>query len=93
LNVQELAEGMRERQRLRAPSFVAELASKPGRKMSVEDFIIQVNRMHNREMIESYITCSYCGTMECSYEKAIELGKYAANVDEWLGNLEAIHSH
>ncbi len=41
-------------------------------------------------MIESYITCAECGTMECTYEKAIELARYSTSVDEWFDNMDGL---
>jgi hypothetical protein len=81
----ELAERLRERLRRQAP----ELASRAGFNES-QDVIISTNRTGDRAIIESYTTCPDCGTMECSYEKAIELARCSATVDEWLDNLDGL---
>jgi hypothetical protein len=81
----ELAERLRERIRRRAP----ELAPGAGLNNG-QDLIISTNRTGDRAMIEAYITCADCGTMECTYEKAIELARYSTSVDEWFDNLDGL---
>jgi hypothetical protein len=77
----ELAERLRERIRRRAP----ELASKAGFKES-QDLVISTNRAGDRAIMESYVTCPDCGTMECSYEKAIDL---AGTLRPWMNGSTA----
>ena len=79
----ELAERLRERIRTRAPELASEAGLSNG-----QDLIISTNRTGDRAMIESYITCAECGTMECTYEKAVELAKHCVSVDEWFHNLD-----
>lgn len=81
----ELAERLRERIRRRAPELALEAGLNDG-----QDLIISTNRTGDRAMIESYITCAECGTMECTYEKAIELARFSASVDEWFDNLDGL---
>jgi hypothetical protein len=81
----ELAERLRERIRRRAP----ELAPQAGLNNS-QDLIISTNRIGDRAMIESYIACAECGTMECTYQKAIELARYSTSADEWFDNLDGL---
>jgi hypothetical protein len=52
--------------------------------------LARANRTGDRAMIESYITCSDCGKMECSYERALELARHSMSVDEWFDFLEAL---
>jgi hypothetical protein len=81
----ELAELLRERIRRRAPELAAEAGLNSG-----QDLIISTNRTGDRGMIESYITCAECGTMECTYEKAVELARRSTSVDEWFDNLDGL---
>lgn len=82
----ELAERLRERIRRRAP----ELATQADLD-NVQDLVITTNRTSDRAMIESYITCADCGTMECTFEKALELARHSLTLDEWFDNLDGLH--
>jgi hypothetical protein len=85
-----LAEALKRRQLQRSEELV-EVLKRDGDNVTLSDFRRRVESLNDEDMILSYITCSSCGEMFCSYEDALLAAETAGTVDEWFDNMENHH--
>jgi len=47
--------------------------------------------LDDKDIIMSYITCSSCGEMFCTYEDALLAAESIGSVEDWFDNMENHH--
>jgi uncharacterized protein YbaA (DUF1428 family) len=85
-----LAEALKRRQLQRSEELV-EVLKRDGDNVTLSDFRRRVESLNDEDIILSYITCSSCGEVFCSYEDALLAAETAGTVDEWFDNMENHH--
>jgi hypothetical protein len=90
MNERALAEALKRRQLQRSEELV-EVLKRSGDDVTLPDFRRRVELIDDQGIIMSYITCSCCGEMFCSYEDALLAAETAGSVEEWFDNMENHH--
>jgi len=90
MNERALAEALKRRQLQRSEELV-EVLKRSGDDVTLPDFRRRVKSIDDQGIIMSYITCSSCGEMFCSYEDALLAAETAGSVEEWFDNMENHH--
>ena len=90
MNERSLAEALKRRQLQRSAELVEHL-KRDGDNVTLSDFRRRVELLKDEDIILSYITCSSCGELLCTYEDALLAAETAGTVDEWFDNMENHH--
>ena len=90
MNERALAEALKRRQLQRSEELV-EVLKRSGDDVTLPDFRRRVESIDDEGIIMSYITCSSCGEMFCSYEDALLASETAGSVEEWFDNMDDHH--
>ena len=90
MNERALAEALKRRQLQRSEELV-EVLHQSGDDVTVPDFRRRVESIDDQGIIMSYITCSSCGEMFCTYEDALLAAETAGSVEEWFDNMDNHH--
>ena len=90
MNKKALAEALKRRQLQKSEQLV-EVLKRDGDDVTLSDFRMRVGSLNDEDIIMSYITCSSCGEMFCSYEDALLAAETAGSVEEWFDNMEDHH--
>jgi hypothetical protein len=90
MNERALAEALKRRQLQRSEELV-EVLKRSGDDVTLPDFRRRVESIDDEGIIMSYITCSSCGEMFCSYEDALLAAETTGSVEEWFDNMENHH--
>jgi len=90
MNERALAEALKRRQLQRSEELV-EVLKRNGDDVTLSDFRRRIESLEDDDVIMSYITCSSCGEMFCSYEDALLAAETAGSVEEWFDNMEDHH--
>jgi hypothetical protein len=90
MNERALAEALKRRQLQRSEELV-EVLKRSGDDVTLPDFRRRVESIDDQGIIMSYITCSSCGEMFCSYADALLAAETAGSVEEWFDNMDDHH--
>jgi hypothetical protein len=90
MNERALAEALKKRQLQKSEELV-EVLKRSGDDVTLPDFRRRVQSIDDQGIITSYITCSSCGEMFCTYEDALLAAETARSVEEWFDNMENHH--
>jgi hypothetical protein len=85
-----LAEALKRRQLQKSEELVKVL-NRSGDDVTLPEFKRRVEAIDDRGIIMSYITCSSCGEMFCTYADALLAAETAGSVEEWFDNMDDHH--